>query len=289
MKRFLCLVAAAATLAGLLPPATMAMDCYVDPVQQYSGTGTIRSGVYLRSEACVTGTMILKTLSANTVVSVVGYTDGWYEVVAGGKRGWIGQQFLNSAAQATGVIWPSYEEYRSNNPASLPSADPGPSPATESLYTGSIGPRDLLKLACTSASKSDDPCRAVYYVGGDGKRHAFPNSETFFSWYAGFDNVRVVTQSQLGQYALGANITFRPGKLMVKFTTDPKTYAVARGGVLRWVKTEELARTYYGPSWNQNIRDIADTFYTNYTFGADISSSGDYDPAAELAGAATFD
>ena len=289
MKRFLCLAVVPVLLAGLLPSGIKAMDCYVDPVLQYSGTGTVKSAVYLRSEACVTGTMILKTLSANTVVEVVGYTDGWYEVVAGGKHGWIGQQFLNSSAHATGVTWPNYEDYRLHPPSSVTPADLGLTTVTETLYTGVIGSHDLIKLACANTSASDDPCRAVYYVGTDGKRHAFPNSEVFFSWYSGFDAVRAVTPQQLGQYALGMNVTFRPGKLMVKFTTDPKTYAVARGGILRWVKTEELARAYYGQYWNQNIRDIADTFYTNYAFGADISSSGEYDPSAELAGAVTLD
>jgi len=289
MKRFLSTLATATLFVGLLPPVASAMDCYVDPVHQYSGSGTIKSAVFMRSEACVSGTMILKTLSAGTSVSVVGYTDGWYEVTSGGKRGWIGQQFLETSAYDTGVTYSSYAEYRSHTPAELASPNPTPSTSSETVYTGTIGPRDLIKLACTSTAKSDDPCKAVYYIGGDGKRHAFPNSEAFFSWYTGFDNVRVVTAQQLGQYMLGANITFRPGKLMVKFTTDPKTYAVARGGVLRWVKTEELARMYYGTLWNQQIRDIADTFYANYTFGADISVADEYDPAVEMAGAVTFD
>ena len=69
---------------------------------------------------------------------------------------------------------------------------------------------------------------------------------------------------------------------MVKFTTDPKVYAVSRGGLLRWVKTEELARSFYGNDWNQKIDDIADAFYTNYTFGTEINSVTEYSPSAEL-------
>jgi len=129
----------------------------------------------------------------------------------------------------------------------------------------------------------------VYYVGLDEKRHAFPNSRVFFTWFSDFASVQPVTAQRLGQYALGANVTYRPGNRMVKFTTDPKVYTVSRGGVLRWVKTEELARAFYGMSWNQNIDDIGDTFYTNYRFGSDISSNTDYNPATEMAMSVTID
>lgn len=265
------------------------MECYVDPVRQYSGTGKIKSAVFMRSEACVTGTMVLKTLSAGTSVTVVGYTDGWYEVTAGVKRGWIGQQFLETSAAATGVVWSSYEEYRSSSPTPPPSSDPVVAPTTETVYTGAIDARNLIKLACPSVADADHPCKAVYYVGADGKRHAFPNSRVFFTWYTNFDAVRAVSSERLGQYALGMNVTYRPGARMVKFTTDPKVYAVARGGVLRWVKTEELARAYYGTDWNKKIDDIPDAFYTNYTFGTEINAEADYNPTIESSATLTID
>ena len=76
---------------------------------------------------------------------------------------------------------------------------------------------------------------------------------------------------------------YRAGVRMVKFTTDPKVYAVSRGGVLRWIRSEELARAYYGNEWNKQIDDLTDAFYTNYTFGADIAAVSDYNPADEIA------
>lgn len=104
----------------------------------------------------------------------------------------------------------------------------------------------------------------------------------FFTWYTSFDSVREVPLESLTSYGLGTNVTYRAGVRMVKFTTDPKVYAVARGGVLRWVKTEDLARTYYGTEWNKKIDDIADGFYSNYTFGMEIDSVDDYNPEAEF-------
>lgn len=90
----------------------------------------------------------------------------------------------------------------------------------------------------------------------------------------------------LSQYPLGANVLYRAGVRMVKFTTDPKVYVIARGGVLRWIKTEELARAYYGDEWNKKIDDIPDSFYTNYTFGSEVSVIAEYNPASELANSA---
>ncbi len=141
----------------------------------------------------------------------------------------------------------------------------------------------LLKAICPPDVSADDPCRAVYYVGKDGKRHAFPNSRVFFTWYGGFESVREIPLEGLSVYPLGQNVQYRAGVRMVKFMTDPKVYAVSRGGVLRWIKSEELARAFYGNDWNKQIDDLTDAFYTNYTFGPDIATVSDYNPADEIA------
>jgi hypothetical protein len=117
---------------------------------------------------------------------------------------------------------------------------------------------------------------AVYYVGADGKRHAFPNSKVYFTWYSNFDGVVVITPSQLASIPLGTNVRYKPGSRMVKFTTDPKVYAVDVNSTLRWVKTEALAIALYGENWNTKIDDISDAFFSNYGFGADISVPSDF-------------
>jgi hypothetical protein len=293
MKRFISQISLFALFSALIPNMALAGGCYVDPVQQYSGTGTIKSGVYLRSEACTSGTMVLRTLKAGTSVSVIAHTDGWYAVIAGGKHGWIGEQFLNNNAAPTGLVWQTYEEYQVSA-GGLVGAPVEPvaiqvKAATETPYTGTIGARSLVKLVCPSIALADHPCKAVYYIGSDAKRHAFPNGRVFATWYANFDDVKPVAAETLGQYALGMNVTYRPGARMVKFTTDPKVYVVARGGELRWVKTEALATAYYGADWNKKIDDIPDAFYSNYAFGSEIGAESEYNPAAELAATPTFD
>jgi len=112
---------------------------------------------------------------------------------------------------------------------------------------------------------------AVYYCGADGKRYVFVNDKAYFSWYPDFSTVQIVPDSTLANIMIGGNITYRPGTRMVKIQSDPRTYVVARGGVLRWVETEAAAVRLFGISWNTMIDDVPDSFFVNYILGAPIA------------------
>jgi len=101
----------------------------------------------------------------------------------------------------------------------------------------------------------------TYYYGNDGKRYIFFNSKVYNSWYSDFSEVVSASSSQLSELPLGGLVTYRPGERMVKIQSDPKVYAVAKGGVLRWVKTEEIAEELYGQDWNQQIDDVPETLF----------------------------
>ncbi len=137
-----------------------------------------------------------------------------------------------------------------------------------------------LNLAWHGLVKSADDS-AVYYIGADGRRHAFPNSKIYFTWYGDFSGVKVVPASTLAALPLGANVHYKPGVKMIKFNTDPKVYAIATGGKLRWVKSEALAQQLYGTTWNKMIDDMSEAFFTNYAFGADINTSAEFMPGSE--------
>lgn len=112
---------------------------------------------------------------------------------------------------------------------------------------------------------------AVYFCGADGKRHAFPNQKVHDSWYAGdFAAVVTVSDAFLASVPLGPNVTYRPGVRLVKIQTDPKVYAVAADGVLRWVPSEEAALALYGADWNRMVDDVPDAFFADYTIGEPI-------------------
>jgi hypothetical protein len=148
----------------------------------------------------------------------------------------------------------------------------------DTLSTIGQAVNNLVKLADDGNAKTQEDS-AVYYIGADGKRHAFPNAQAYFTWYPDFSTVLVIDAAALAKIPLGANVTYKPGEKMAKFVTWPKVYAVAKGGVLRWIKTEAIATELYGLTWNKKIDDINDAFYINYTFGADINGLSDFDPS----------
>ncbi|MFH1405375.1 MAG: hypothetical protein ABIH21_04775 [Patescibacteria group bacterium] len=113
---------------------------------------------------------------------------------------------------------------------------------------------------------------AVYVVGENETRHAFPSESVFFSWYDGFGNVKEIDIEKMASFTLGKNVTVRPGTYLVKLTSDPNVYAVEEGGVLRHVKYESIAKQLYGKSWANRVVDIPDVFFMNYTKGREIDS-----------------
>lgn len=130
---------------------------------------------------------------------------------------------------------------------------------------------------------------AVYYYSQNGKRLVFPTEKTFKTWFADFSGVKTITDSELAAISLGGNVTYRPGVKLVKITTDPKVYAVAAGGTLRYMTTEALAASLYGPDWNTKIDDVPDAFFTNYKTGSTITSTTDYSPSEATRLAADID
>jgi len=146
------------------------------------------------------------------------------------------------------------------------------SSSAECINSTVASPGDLIKMAGLSS---------VYYYGNDCKRYVFPNERTYLTWYSDYSKVKTISQTDLTSAPLGDNITYRPGVKMVKITTDPKVYAVTKGGVLRWVKTESIASALYGENWNTKIDDVPDSFFVNYEVGEEIDEAGDYDAEAE--------
>ncbi len=113
----------------------------------------------------------------------------------------------------------------------------------------------------------------VYYYASDMKRYVFPNEATFFSWFPDFSSVKTITDAELAAVSLGGNLTIRPGTKLVKITTDPKVYAIAPGGVLRWIESESIATSLYGSAWARRVVDVPDSYFTNYTTGPSLSTA----------------
>jgi len=112
--------------------------------------------------------------------------------------------------------------------------------------------------------------KAVYYCGRDGKRYVFPNERVYRSWFQDFEGVTEIDTDELAQVPPGGIITYRPGTRLVKTQAEPQTYAVSRGGTLRWVENETVARQLYGEHWNEFVDDIDPAFFASYKIGKSI-------------------
>ncbi len=134
----------------------------------------------------------------------------------------------------------------------------------------------LIKRKCTASLDINDPCRAVYFYGTDGKRHAFTNDKVYFTWFADFSTIKEVTPEFLATLPLGKNVTYHPGTKLVKFQSVPTVYVVEAKGVLRAVLSESIAAQLYGSDWNKKVDDISDAFFGNYAFGLPVGSTADY-------------
>jgi len=168
--------------------------------------------------------------------------------------------------------------------------------AALALVLGSLG---LVRPAAASTTALADleagdlirgqSLSAVYYFGKDGFRYVFPNDKTYFTWYSNFDNVKWLTDVDLGKLQIGGNVTYKPGVRMIKINSDPKTYAVGENGTLHWVSTEAAAIALYGSTWNTKIDDVPDGFFSNYNIGSYIEVADDFIPADETAAASDID
>lgn len=149
----------------------------------------------------------------------------------------------------------------------------------------------LAANAVTSGDLIKGSGTAVYYYGADAKRYVFPYQAAYSSWYGTtFTGVTTMADADLIAIPFGGNVTVQPGLLaqVVSMDTpwmvmDPKVYAVEKGGVLRWVKTADVAVALFGVTWESKIVAIPEALLTNYTIGAEINAAGDYNLVAQEA------
>lgn len=133
---------------------------------------------------------------------------------------------------------------------------------------------DLIKIPDDGDTKTLSDT-AVYYYASNGKRYVFPNEKVYFTWYRDFSAVKTIPIDQMSLIPIGGNVTYKAGSKLVKFQTDTKTYLPTKGGVLRWIKTEAVAKGLFGNDWNRKVDDITEAFYVNYRFGNPVESALD--------------
>ena len=92
----------------------------------------------------------------------------------------------------------------------------------------------------------------------------------------------------------------RPGAKLVQFVSlaadqrsfvvsDPKVYALERGGAIRWIKTGDVARALYGSLWEREIVAVLETSFGLFNSSADINTAADYSPGSASFAASSID
>ncbi|MFA6132258.1 MAG: Calx-beta domain-containing protein [Patescibacteria group bacterium] len=118
---------------------------------------------------------------------------------------------------------------------------------------------------------------AVYYIGVDERRHAFPNEQVYKSWFSTFYGIKTIDSTTMSNIPLGPMVTYRPGSTLVKFPSITKVYAIDSEGCLRWLTSEELAIDMYGTDWARIVKDVSEAFWSSYCFGDDLVAANDQD------------
>lgn len=164
-----------------------------------------------------------------------------------------GKKALSIGVTVTTIVW------------TLGLAALAPAAQAQTLSAGDL-------LQCDAKDVKCPKDRALYWFTSDGKRLTFPNEKTYKTWYKDFKSVTIKQLSfdELSAIPLAGNVAYRGGTRLAKITTDPKTYAVTPGNVLRHVPSESAAKTLYGEKWGQWIDDLPDVFFGNYTVAAPL-------------------
>ncbi|MBI2484829.1 hypothetical protein HYW18_01620 [Candidatus Uhrbacteria bacterium] len=111
---------------------------------------------------------------------------------------------------------------------------------------------------------------AVYLIVGRA-RYVFPSAGVYASWFSDFSAVKGVTEEVLAKYPIGGSVIYRPGVRLLKLVSDPKVYVIEPGGVLRWIPSEAVAISLYGPAWIERLDVLDDAFFAAYRVGEPLS------------------
>lgn len=107
----------------------------------------------------------------------------------------------------------------------------------------------------------------VFCLLPNNERLVFPDAKTFLSWQGDFTRVEQINLSELADYHITRNVTYKPGSL-IKSATSPKVYVVVDiQGTIRWVPSEERAIALWGENWASLVKDVPDEFWINYHLG----------------------
>jgi hypothetical protein len=133
----------------------------------------------------------------------------------------------------------------------------------------------------TNGTIRTDASPGVYSTFDDGTRRVFMNSQTYFTWYEGFDSVETVEVPVMSDYLLTGVMLPKAGTVLVKIQSIPNVYYLEENPddpyqpILRWIPDEETAIELFGEDWALSVIDIEPTFFTKFVMSDDPLSRAD--------------
>lgn len=236
-------VAPASAKTGVLTAFSVTASSDATVTQCWLYVDGVQQGQMLRSTSGFTGSVTFSTTGSHTAYARCVDGDGNYSLGA-----------TSTISVSKGTV----------------TTDPG-----IVLSTGA-----LIKPMCQNYAPKVGTCQSVYYFGADGMAHAFPTEAEYYSWYgSSFSAVKEIETWQFNRLAIGEDVTIRPGTSLVKFMGSSTVYAVAKGGVLRPIANEAVAKAIYGSRWTTYIVELPGSMKNNYKYGEKIDSTSDYSKA----------
>lgn len=154
-----------------------------------------------------------------------------------------------------------------------------PSELLHQLDTQGIAVQSLVKIPYDPSGVNDN---VTYYIGADGRRHAFSHPSVLESWYPnGAPTARTLSMMELQAIPLGVSVSYRPGTKVLQFE-GPTMYAVTGPGTLRPLRDAQAAESVYGSSWFNHLVGLSDAYFAGYhlTGEVPIATAGDVSPSS---------
>ncbi len=179
---------------------------------------------------------------------------------------------------ASGSVW--YQDLDSEETIALGfGEDPVLSDASHVYWRGEDGA--MYEGTILVGVPGDDDIRAVktasddtVYLVMDGTAYAIPNESAFLSWFDGWEDVEIISESELNSFDLDGDASYAVGT-KVKLVGDPKVYVVGEDSKLHWLTTQTVAYRIYGSSWNDDIIEITQMDLTGLPYGDAILTESD--------------
>jgi len=131
----------------------------------------------------------------------------------------------------------------------------------EQTPTGQAEPGDVVKGTFD----------ALYFISQESYRYVVPNETMFLSWHYDNSCVKTITDQELADIPLAANVCMRYGTHLVKIQSIPIVYAVSTNCDIYKIADEQSALELFGTNWQDRIYDVPDAFWPNYSIiGIDL-------------------